>query len=135
MLVLYLLLLGAVALLTAYTRNFQRTVVTLAAELDSAHGPVLTPRRQLLRTLAVLLAWPAAFGIGLVFFAWWKATALVVGAFLLLVPALGTLTPRALSAHYLDALRADLARRLAAGGEDPSLLRDALAHLERRGRR
>jgi hypothetical protein len=134
MLVLYLLLLGAVALLTAYTRNFQRTVVTLAADLGSVHGPVLTPRRQLLRTLAVLLAWPAVFGIGLVFFAWWKATALAVGAFLFLVPALGALTPRALAAHYLEAIRADLERRLAAGGEDSSLLRATLAHLERRGR-
>jgi hypothetical protein len=133
MLVLYLLLLGGVALFTAYTRNFQRTVVTLAGELGGTQGPLVTPRRQLLRTLAVLLVWPAAVGVGIAFFAWWKAIGLVVAAFLLLVPALGALTPRAMSAHYLEAIRADLEQRLAAGGTDAAELRQILARLAQRG--
>ena len=130
MLVLYALLLGAIALFTAYTRNFQRTVVALAAALGSTHGPLVTPRAQLVRTFALLLVWPAALGLGMAFIAWWKAIALVVGAFLLLVPALGALTPRANSAHYLAAIRADLERRLAAGGDDGAL-REVLARLDR----
>jgi hypothetical protein len=133
MLVLYLLLLGGVALFTAYTRNFQRTVVTLATELGGTQGPLVAPRRQLLRTLAVLLVWPAAVGVGIAFFAWWKAIALVVAAFLLLVPALGALTPRAMSAHYLAAIRADLEQRLAAGSTDAAELRQILARLAHRG--
>ena len=131
MLVLYVLLLGAIALFTAYTRNFQRTVVALAAALGSTHGPLVTPRAQLLRTVALLLVWPAALGLGMAFVAWWKAMALVVGAFLLLVPALGALTPRAMSAHYLAAIRADLERRLAAGAADGAALREVLARLDR----
>ena len=131
MLVLYALLLGAIALFTAYTRNFQRTVVALAAALGSTHGPLVTPRAQLVRTFALLLVWPAALGLGMAFIAWWKAIALVVGAFLLLVPALGALTPRANSAHYLAAIRADLERRLAAGGDDDGALREVLARLDR----
>ena len=131
MLVLYVVLLGAIALFRAYTRNFQRTVVALAGALGSAHGPLLTPRIQLLRTFALLLVWPAALGLGMAFVAWWKAIALVVGAFLLLVPTLGALTPRAMSAHYLAAIRADLERRLAAGAADEAALREVLAGLDR----
>jgi hypothetical protein len=131
MLVLYVVLLGAIAVFTAYTRNFQRTVVALAAALGSSHGALLTPRAQLLRTFALLLVWPAALGLGMAFIAWWKAMALVVGAFLLLVPTLGALTPRALSAHYLAAIRADLERRLVGGSADDATLREVLAGLDR----
>jgi len=130
MLVLYVLLLGALALFTAYTRNFQRTIVGLGAGLDSGEGAVLAPRVQLLRTLGMLLGWPAALGFGMLFIAWWKAAALVVGAFLLLVPVLGALTPRAMSAHYVQRLRADVARRVAAGAPDADRLRRLLQHLD-----
>jgi len=130
MLVLYVLLLGALALFTAYTRNFQRTIVSLGAGLDSGEGAVLAPRVQLLRTLGMLLGWPAALGFGMLFIAWWKAAALVVGAFLLLVPVLGALTPRAMSAHYVQRLRADVARRVAAGAPDADRLRRLLQHLD-----
>ena len=130
MLVLYVLLLGALALFTAYTRNFQRTIVGLGAGLDSGQGAVLAPRVQLLRTLGMLLGWPAALGFGMLFIAWWKAAALVVGAFLLLVPVLGALTPRAMSAHYVQRLRADVARRVAAGAPDAERLRHLLQHLD-----
>jgi ABC-type transport system involved in cytochrome bd biosynthesis fused ATPase/permease subunit len=81
----------------------------------------------------VLLVWPAAVGVGVAFFAWWKAIGLVVAAFLLLVPALGALTPRAMSAHYLAAIRADLEQRLAAGSTDAAELRQILARLAHRG--
>jgi hypothetical protein len=131
MLALYILLLGTLALFTAYTRNFQRTIVAVGAGLDSALAAAAAPRGQLLRTLAMLLAWPAAVGLGMLFVAWWKAVALVVGAFLVLVPVLGALTPRAMSAHYLGAIRADLERRLAQGGSDASRLRPLLEHLDR----
>jgi len=131
MLVLYVLLLGALALFTAYTRNFQRAVVGIGARLDSALAAAAAPRVQHLRTLAMLLAWPAAVGLGMLFVAWWKAVALVVGAFLLLVPVLGALTPRAMSAHYVQAIRADLERRLARGGADATQLRPLLEHLDR----
>ncbi|HSA82750.1 MAG TPA: hypothetical protein VLE23_18170 [Geminicoccaceae bacterium] len=131
MLALYILLLGALALLTAYTRNFQRTIVGVGTGLDPALAAAAAPRVQLLRTLSVLFAWPAAVGLGMLFVAWWKAVALVVGAFLLLVPALGALTPRAMSAHYVRAIRADLERRLAAGDADAAQLRPLLAHLDR----
>ena len=131
MLVLYILLLGALAVFTAYTRNFQRTIVGLGAGLDSGLAAALAPRVQLLRTLAVLFVWPAAVGLGMLFVAWWKAVALVVGAFLVLVPVLGALTPRAMSAHYLRAIRADLERRLAAGEMDALQLRPLLEQLDR----
>ena len=131
MLVLYILLLGALALFTAYTRNFQRTIVGLGRGLDTALAAAAAPRVQLLRTVAVLFAWPAAVGLGMLFVAWWKAVALVVGAFLVLVPVLGALTPRAMSAHYLRAIRADLERRLAAGDADAAQLRPLLEHLDR----
>jgi hypothetical protein len=131
MLVLYILLLGALALFTAYTRNFQRTIVAIGTGLDSALAAAAAPRVQHLRTLAVLLAWPAAVGLGMLFVAWWKAVALVVGAFLVLVPVLGALTPSAMSAHYVRAIRADLERRLAQGGPDALQLRPLLEHLDR----
>jgi hypothetical protein len=131
MLVLYVLLLGALALFTAYTRNFQRTIVALGAELDSGLGASVAPQAQNWRTLAVLLAWPAATGVALLFVTWWKAVALVVGAFILLVPALGTLTPRAVSAHYVRRIRADLERRRAAGGADAEQLGRVLRQLDR----
>jgi len=130
MLLLYLLLLGALALLTAYTRNFQRTIVALGSTLDQGAGAAVTPRRQLLRTLAVAASWPLAFGLGLLFIAWWKAVALVVGSFVLLVPVLGSLTPRSMSAHYLRRIRADLEHRLASGEGDREQLRTALEHLD-----
>lgn len=130
MLLLYLLLLGALALLTAYTRNFQRTIVTLGSALDQGAGSAVTPRRQLLRTAAVAASWPAAFGIGLLFIAWWKAVALVVGSFLLLVPVLGSLTPRAMSPHYLQRIRTDLEHRIASGEGDREQLRTILERLD-----
>jgi len=130
MLLLYLVLLGALAVLTAYTRNFQRTIVALGNELDQGAGSAVTPRTQLLRTLAVAASWPVAFGLGLLFIAWWKAVALVVGAFVLLVPTLGSLTPRAMSPHYLCRIRTDLEHRLAAGEGDRAQLRALLARLD-----
>jgi hypothetical protein len=135
MLALYLLLLGALALFTAYTRNFQRTLVALDAELDGGLGAGIAPRAQNWRTLAVLLGWPVVAGIAMLFVAWWKAVMLVVGAFLLLVPVLGALTPRAASAHYLGRIRADLERRQAAGGAEAEQLGRILRQLDRRQRR
>jgi hypothetical protein len=93
MLALYLLLLGSLALLTAYTRNFQSTIVALSSHLDAAAGAHLVPNAQRLRTMALLAGWPIAVGLGVLFVAWWKAMALALGAFLLLAPALGALTP------------------------------------------
>jgi hypothetical protein len=131
MLALYILLLGALALFTAYTRNFQRTIVALGAGLDGGLGASVAPRAQTWRTLAVLLAWPAAAGVALLFVSWWKAVTLVVGAFVLLVPVLGALTPRASSAHYVGRIRADLERRRASGGADAEQLGRILRHLDR----
>jgi hypothetical protein len=129
MLVLYLLLLAALALVTAYTRNFQRTLVAVGGEIED--GPAtLTPRAQWLRTGAIVLGWPAAFALGVVFIAWWKTVALVVGAFALLVPVLGSLTPRSGSTHYLDRIKADLARRISARPRDAARLRQVLARVE-----
>ena len=130
MLFLYLLLLGALALLTAYTRNFQRTIVSLGSVLDQESTPAVTPRRQLLRTAAVATSWPLAFGLGLLFIAWWKAVVLVVGSFLLLVPVLGSLTPRSMSPHYLRRIRADLEHRIAAGEGDREQLRGVRERLD-----
>ncbi len=131
MLALTGLLLGALALFTAYTRNFQRTIVAIDAELGSGFGGAVTPRLQILRTLAVLIAWPAAVGLAMLVFAWWKAIALVIGAFVLLVPVLGALTPRASSAHYVGRIRADLEQRQAAGGTDAGQLDQVLRQLDR----
>lgn len=130
MLLLYLVLLGALAAFTAYTRNFQRTIVALGSELQHGAGTAVTPRWQLLRTLAVAASWPVAFGIGLLFIAWWKAVALVVGAFLLLVPVLGSFTPRSMSPHYLFRIRTELEHRLAAGEGDREQLEGALERLD-----
>lgn len=131
MLVLYILLLGLLAAFTAYTRNFQSTVIGLCQQIGAAAG-VLTPKQQSLRTVALVMAWPAAIGIGMIFVAWWKAVALVVGAFLLLVPVIGSLTPRPMAAHYRDRIRADLARRIAgaAHGQDGAELRAALEQID-----
>ncbi len=131
MLALSVLLLSALALFTAYTRNFQRTIVAIDAELGGGFGSAVTPRLQILRTLAVLLAWPAAVGGAMLVFAWWKAMALVVGAYLILVPVLGALTPPASSAHYVGRIRADLEHRQAAGGADAGELDRILRQLDR----
>jgi hypothetical protein len=133
MLLLYLLLLAALALVTAYTRNFQRTLVAVGGEIEDGAAP-LTPRAQWLRTALLVFGWPAAFGLGVTFIAWWKTVALVVGAFALLVPVLGSLTPRSGSAHYLGRIKADLARRIAAQPRDAARLRQALARIEQIGR-
>jgi hypothetical protein len=131
MLVLYILVLALLAAFTAYTRNFQSTVIGLGQQIGAA-AAALTPRQQSLRTIALVMAWPAAIGIGMIFVAWWKAVALVVGAFLLLVPVVGSLTPRPMAAHYRDRIRADLARRIAKGahGQDRAELRAALEQIE-----
>ena len=130
MLVLYLLLLAALALLTAYTRNFQRTILTLAGEVEGVSSALLTPRGQWLLTGLLLLGWPAVLALGFAFIAWWKTVALVVGAFVVLVPALGSLTPRAMAAHYQERIRAEVQRRIAHGGRDAADLRRVLARLD-----
>ena len=116
MLLLYILLLGMLAAFTAYARHLQSTVITLEQQIPGAAGTVATPGQQTLHTLTLVLGWPAALGTGMLFIAWWKAAALVAGAFLLLVPVIGSLMPRPMSAHYLDRIRADLERRAAQGG-------------------
>jgi hypothetical protein len=78
----------------------------------------------------VAASWPVAFGIGLLFIAWWKAVALVVGSFLLLVPVLGSLTPRSMSLHYLRRIRADLEHRIATGEGDREQLRGVRKRLD-----
>jgi hypothetical protein len=135
MLVVYVLLLGALALYTAYVRNFQHTIVAFASRLDDLAGAHLMSRGQRLRTVAVLAGWPLAVGIGMLFVAWWKAVALVVGAFLILVPTLGVLTPRPESPHYVTRIRGDLRRRIASGGRDVAELRGILEGLDRITRR
>lgn len=131
MLLLYLLLLGVLAWFTAYTRNFQRTVVMLGSKVDAAAAARLMPQDQRLRTMAMLAGWPVALGAGLMFIAWWKVVALVVGAFLILVPVLGSLTPRSMSRHYVDRVRADLEHRISRGERHPEELRRILRHLDR----
>lgn len=132
MLLLYLALLGVLALLTAYTRNFQRTIVALASRVDRDQDATtaVTPRNQWLRTIGVATSWPLAFALGLLFVAWWKAVALVVAAFLLLVPVLGSLTPRSMSAHYLERIEDDLRRRVALGGPQAQRLQRVLEQVE-----
>ncbi len=129
MLLLYILLLGALAAFTAYTRHVQSTVIGLGQQISGA-GPLPTPRGQSLRTLALVAAWPAAIGIGMLFVAWWKAVALVVGAFLLLVPLTGSFMPRPMSAHYVDKIRSDLERRIARGGQGAAQLKNILEQLD-----
>jgi hypothetical protein len=123
MLLLYILLLGMLAAFTAYARHLQSTVITLEQQIPGAAGRIATPGQQTLRTLTLVLGWPAALGIGMLFIAWWKAAALVAGAFLLLVPVIGSLMPRPMSAYYLDRIRSDLEQRVAQGARDGS--RDA----------
>jgi hypothetical protein len=130
MLLLYLLLLGALALFTAYTRNFQRTIVGLGGELGGETGVLLTPREQWWRTAAIIFGWPLAFAVGLAFVAWWTVVALVLAAFLLLVPLLGSFTPRPASPHYVERIRADLARRIAAGGREAEKLQRVFRQLD-----
>lgn len=130
MLVLYLLLLGALAVFTAYTRNFQRTLIALGRHVDQAAGADLIPNAQRLRTIGLLAGWPLAVGLGVLFVAWWKAMALVLGAFLLLVPLLGALTPRPEADHYVASIRADLQRRIVRGGRNAEALRQLLARLD-----
>jgi hypothetical protein len=134
MLLLYILLLGLLAALTAYTRHVQSTVITLEQQIQGGAGTIVTPRQQTIRTALLVLGWPAALGIGMLFIAWWKAAALVVGAFLLLVPAIGSFMPRPMSAHYLDRIRFDLGQRLAQGaresGRDVGRLRRVLEQLD-----
>lgn len=129
-LVLYIGMLVLLALLTAYTRNFQRTVVDLDQALAS--GGRIVPRLQAVRTLAVVVGWPLGLAIGLMFIAWWKAVALVVVSFLLLVPVMGSLTPRPTSRHFVERIRRDLERRIARGHNDPEELRRLSAELDRR---
>ena len=129
MLLLYLFLLGALALFTAYTRNFQRTLVELGSRIGESASAGLMPLGQRL-TMALLAGWPVALGFGMLFVAWWKAVALAVGAFLILVPVLGALTPRPGSRHYLDRIRADLQARIAKGGGDVNELAQILARLD-----
>jgi hypothetical protein len=131
MLVLYLLLLGALALFTAYTRNFQSTIVALSSHLDEAAGAHLVSGAQRLRTTGLLVGWPVAVALGVLFMAWWKAIGLVLGAFLLLVPVLCALTPRPESDHYVAKIRADLRRRIARGARDAGQLRALLDRLDR----
>lgn len=117
MLLLYILLLGLLAALTAYTRNFQGSLIKLGQQVV-ATGALPTPRWQTLRTIGLVLGWPAVLGLGMLFVAWWKVAALVAGAFLLLVPVIGSFLPRPMSAHYLDRIRSDLAQRVARGATD-----------------
>jgi hypothetical protein len=115
---------------TAYARHLQSTVITLEQQIPGAAGRIATPGQQTLRTLTLVLGWPAALGIGMLFVAWWKAAALVAGAFLLLVPVIGSLMPRPMSAHYLDRIRADLEQRLSRGGHDAAPLRRIIERLD-----
>lgn len=121
LLVLYLGLLALLALLTAYTRNYQRTIVELDQALQAAGR--LVPPLQVLRTILIVTLWPAAFILGVLFVAWWKAVVLVVGSFLLLTPVMGSFTPRPMSPHFLRRLRGDVERRIADGPGDPVELR------------
>lgn len=128
-LALYLGLLALLALFTAYTRNYQRTVVDLDQALQ-ANGRVVPPA-QGMRTILVVALWPSAVAVGLAFLAWWKAVALVVGSFVLLTPVLGSLTPRPMSAHFLVRLQAHLRRRLADDDEDRAELERISGELAR----
>ena len=130
MLLVFVGLLVALALFTAYTRNYQRTVVALGEQIDPTAITLLTPRAQALRTVAVIVLWPLSFGFGMLFIAWWKAVALVVGAYVVLVPVMGTLTPRARAPHYLMSIRRDLARRAGAGDRRAGDLRALAARLD-----
>jgi hypothetical protein len=134
MLLLYILLLAGLAVFTAYTRNFQRTLVAIGARLDSSAAAAATTRSQGWRTAAMVVAWPSAIGLGMVFVAWWKAVGLVVAAFLVLVPVLGALTPRPVSAHYVERIRADLVARIERGAGDADDLRRTVDEIDRLSR-
>lgn len=127
---LFILGIAVVALATAYTRNFQRTIVELQAQLGESALAGLTPRAQWARTALVATGWPVLMGAGLLFVAWWKAVAMVVGGLLLLVPLLGSFMPRAGAPHYIDAIQRDLARRIGGGAKDAGALRRLGAQLE-----
>ena len=63
MLALSVLLLSALALFTAYARNFQRTIVAIDTELGGGVGSAVTPRLQIparARGAARLAGGPAA---------------------------------------------------------------------------
>lgn len=128
LLVLYLALLVLLALFTAYTRNYQRTVVDLDQALDA--GGRVVPPLQVLRTVLIVVLWPAAFILGLLFVSWWKSVMLVVGSFVLLTPVMGSFTPRAMSPHFLKRVRDHVQRRLAEGRDDPAELRRIAGRLE-----
>lgn len=127
--VLYILAIALLALGTAYTRNFQRTLVALQERLGGEAALRLTPRGQWIRTGVVAAGWPVLIGLGLLVVAWWKAVALVVGGFVLLVPVLGSFTPRAMAPHYVEAIRRDLALRIGRGARDADQLRQLDARL------
>lgn len=127
---LYIVAIVALALVTAYTRNFQRTIAGLQAKLGESSLTKLTPRAQWVRTALVAAGWPLLAGVGLIFVAWWKAVALIVGGFALLVPLLGSFTPRAMGHHYVEAIRRDLAQRIVTGGRDAEELRRLQAELD-----
>lgn len=131
MLLLYFVVLGALSLFTAYTRNFQRTIVELGSKVGATESGRLMTRGQRLRTMALLAGWPLAIGFGMLFVAWWKAMSLAVGAFLILVPLLGAFTPRADSEHYVVRIRDDLRQRIARGGRDAGELRQLLEQVDR----
>jgi ABC-type transport system involved in cytochrome bd biosynthesis fused ATPase/permease subunit len=129
-LVLYLGLLALLALLTAYTRNYQRTVVDLDQSLDA--GGRLIPPMQPIRTMLVAGLWPLALLIGLAFIAWWKAVVLVVGSFVLLTPVLGSFTPRPMSRHFLNRVEDHLRRRIAEHPAERADLERLARQLERK---
>jgi hypothetical protein len=129
-LVLYVFAIALLALTTAYTRNFQRTLVGLQERLGDEAAARLTPRGQWARTALIAAGWPVLLSLGLLVVAWWKAVALAVGGFLLLVPVLGSFTPRAMAPHYLQAIRRDLAARIGRGGRDVDTLRRLDARLD-----
>jgi hypothetical protein len=103
--------------------------------MDDMADARLMPRGQRLRTAAVLAGWPLAVGIGMLFIAWWKAVGLVVGAFLILVPLLGALTPRPGSRHSVTRIQDDLRRRIARNGRDVEELRGILERFDQITRR
>lgn len=118
----YLALVAALALATAYTRNYQATVSALAERVEPWARGEVTPPWQSARTLAVALAWLLTIALGILFLQWWKVALLAGGGLLLLVPLFGSLTPRPLSAHYLDRLHADVEHRLARRRGDAAAL-------------
>ncbi len=76
----------------------------------------------------MLLIWPLAFALGLVFVQWWKTIILLIAAFAI-VPIAARYVPAAMSEHHIAGIRADIERRIAAGSSDDAALRRLLAHL------